>query len=374
MPWVTPTLEQLRTLNKGYITGQLHSVPMIPNSVLRVMSDANSGLAYLTLLYINWVALQLLPDTAEQEWLDRHADIWLVNDDGTKGRKLANFASGTATATGLPNVTLPSGTQLNSVVDSSGDVFNFQTAQAVILSATPTPVAVVATTPGAGGNLPAGASLSLTTAVSGSDPALIVVSLTGGTDQETDTELRTRVLERIQQPPMGGDAEDYVDWALRVPGVTRVWVSPLEMGIGTVTVRFMMDDLRANTNPLLDGFPTQTDISAVSAFLTIMRPVTAKDIFVEGPIPFPINCTISNLQGTAQPAAIVESIQEMLAQKAKPAFTVNGIAQPPQTIYSAWVSDAILNTQGVISFDLTMTDQIMPNNGSMAVIGTVTFQ
>jgi uncharacterized phage protein gp47/JayE len=81
-----------------------------------------------------------------------------------------------------------------------------------------------------------------------------VVQLTGGTDQETDDELRLRVLTRIRQPPMGGDADDYVAWALAVPGVTRAWCSPLEMGIGTVTVRVMCDDLRATGDPMTNGF------------------------------------------------------------------------------------------------------------------------
>ena len=64
------------------------------------MSDAQGALCHLTLQYIDWLALQLLPDTAETEWLDRHADIWLVNADGSTGRKMATFAVGTASFTG----------------------------------------------------------------------------------------------------------------------------------------------------------------------------------------------------------------------------------------------------------------------------------
>src|SRR6478736_4591283 len=87
--------------------------------------------------------------------------------------------------------------------------------------------------------------------------------MTGGADTETDDQLRARVLFRIQQPPMGGDANDYVAWALAVPGVTRAWCSPLEMGMGTVTVRFMMDELRASNG----GFPLGEDIETVSDYL-----------------------------------------------------------------------------------------------------------
>jgi len=37
------------------------------------------------------------------------------------------------------------------------------------------------------------------------------------------------------------------------------------------------------------------------------------------------------------------------------------------------VSDAILQTPGVISFDLTMADHPMPDNGHIAVMGTATY-
>src|SRR5215470_17608058 len=113
MPWTTPTLDDLRALNRDNVTAKLRSGPMIPNSVLRVMSDSNAGLAYLTLLYIGWLARQLLPDTSEQEWLDRFGTIWLTNADGSRGRKTATYAAGVATVTGLIGTVLPSGTQLS---------------------------------------------------------------------------------------------------------------------------------------------------------------------------------------------------------------------------------------------------------------------
>ena len=55
-------------------------------------------------------------------------------------------------------------------------------------------------------------------------------------------------------------------------------------------------------------------------------------------------------------------------------LALNGVAQPAQTIFAVWVSDAVLNVAGVTSFDLIMTDQIMPNNGSLAVLGTITYE
>jgi uncharacterized phage protein gp47/JayE len=113
MPWNTPTLREVRSLVRDSIHGSLPgSDATIPNSVLRVMSDNQGALCFLTLEYIDWLALQLLPDTSETEWLDRHGDIWLINSDGTIGRKQATLATGSGTATGVPGSIIPAGALL----------------------------------------------------------------------------------------------------------------------------------------------------------------------------------------------------------------------------------------------------------------------
>src|SRR5580765_1874047 len=102
MPWQTPTLRDVRGMVRDLIKGSLPGADAsIPNSVLRVLSDNQGALCHLVLQYIDWLALQLLPDTAETEWLDRHGDIWLTNADNTTGRKVATLAEGTCTFTGV---------------------------------------------------------------------------------------------------------------------------------------------------------------------------------------------------------------------------------------------------------------------------------
>src|SRR5215472_11996457 len=114
MPWSTPTLKDVRSQVRDYIRGSLPGADAnVPNSVLRVLSDNQGALCHLVLQYVDWLALQLLPDTAETEWLDRHAYIWLVNADGSTGRKLATPSIGTASFVGQPTGTLvPAYTQL----------------------------------------------------------------------------------------------------------------------------------------------------------------------------------------------------------------------------------------------------------------------
>ena len=367
MPWSTPTLREVRSLVRDSVHASLPGADAnVPNSVLRVLSDSQGALCHLTLQYVDWLALQLLPDTAETEWLDRHGKIWLVNADGTTGRKLATLAEGTATFTATVTGTLvPVGTVLTSGVSLGGlqAAMAYETLDLIYASSeAPVTGRIRALDPGTVGNLPDGSRLSMTPTIDGVDQTVTVVTLDGGTDEETDEQLRDRVLRRIRQPPMGGDANDYVQWALAVPGVTRAWCSPLEMGMGTVTVRFMMDDLRADNG----GFPTEDDCIMVAAYLDTVRPVAVKDFYVVAPIQQPVDCQIVQLvPDTEETRAQIEtSLREMLFE----------MAAPGQTIYAAWKSFAIMNAPSVQSFLLVNTaDDVMPSPGHMAVLGSIIY-
>jgi uncharacterized phage protein gp47/JayE len=205
--------------------------------------------------------------------------------------------------------------------------------------------------------------LAFTPTINGVSAQAIAVDLTGGTDTETDDELRARILQRIRNPPMGGDLQDYVAWALAVPGVTRAWAQ-VEQGIGTVTVRFMMDDLRADNQ----GFPYPEDIAAVGAYIDKMRPVAVKDCFTCAPIKQQLDITISNLvPNTDECKAEIEAqLQDMLFR----------MAAPGQTIYVAWINYAIMSAASVQSYYLALpaSDVVMGSLGNMAVLGTINYE
>lgn len=370
MPWTTPSLEDLRSLNRDNVQAKLHSGPLIPNSVLRVMADSNAGLAFLTLLYLDWLAKQLMPDTAETEWLDRHGDIWRP---GGAGRKAATYGTGIINMKATVNgTTLPNGSLFSGQI--GGLIVQLQSTSSVVLATTDTPVPVVSLTAGVTG-IQAGNSASLVNAVTNVIASGTFASFVDGVPEETDDTLRARVLDRIRQPPMGGDAEDYVQWAMAVPGVTRAWCSPNEMGLGTITVRFMMDELRATSNPLTNGFPLAGDITAVYNYLQTKRPVAIKDFFVVAPIPEPINFTIINLADdtNATRAAIAVSVNDMLMLKAAPQHASSGVSQPATLVHSVWITEAILAAQGVDYFSQSIPDFPMPTPGSLAVLGTITY-
>ncbi len=366
MPWSTPTLSQVRITVRNDITAAFSGAVMIGNSVLRVMSDAMAALGHLTLRYIDWLSRQFLPDTAETEWLDRHADIWLINSDGSTGRKGATFAEGQVTFTGTNGTIVASGTELES---ASG--VGFELIQQITIGTGPTPAMVRALDGGIQGNLTSGETIQLSDSISGVDSTATVIEITGGVDAEDDVDLRARVIARIQQPPMGGDASDFVVWATSVPGVTRAWAAPLEMGVGTITVRFMMDDLRADVN----GFPLAEDVATVTAYIDTVRPVAIKDRWVLAPIPEPIDFIITELEddSVSVRSAIAVAVKAMLRERAAPGHAINGVTQEAQTIYASWVSEAISDVQGVTHFTLIMEDHPMPSNGHIGVLGTIVY-
>ena len=366
MPWTTPTLRQVREMVRDDITTSLIGAAVVGNTVLRVMADAQAALARLILKYLDWLATQLMPDTAETEWLDRHGQIWLVNADGSLGRKQPLPASGTVGFSGTPGIVVPEGFGL---VAPSGDTY--ETLEFLTMPSTvdqPAEVAVKALNPGATTNQPAGTLLAPTTPQAGVNGDVIVVDLRGGTDTETDDELRARVLARIREPPMGGDADDYVAWAMSIPSVTRAWCAPRELGMGTITVRFMCDALRADVG----GFPTIDDINVVYGYLDQKRPVAVRDFYVCAPVPEPIDFNLSLVHDSMElRAQVAQSVAAMINERAQPAHAVNGQLVAGTTIMASWIAEAINRiTQ---DFDLTMVDHPMPHNGALAVLGTISY-
>jgi uncharacterized phage protein gp47/JayE len=364
------TLKQIRQQSRDNVVAALQSRPgqgpmgpMIPNNLTRGLSESNAGLAFSSLLYLYYVAKQLMPDTAT-DWLTRHADIWLKDYGG--GQKSATFASGTISATGTAGTIIPAGQQL---VSNAFNGQGYQTTKQVTLGLLPVSVQIQALLAGSFGNLDSGMVLTWRPSVSGCDFTAAVVSLDGGTDQETLEELRARVLQRVRNPPMGGASSDYVLWAGAVPGVTRAWCSPGEMGIGTVTVRFMMDDLRASTG----GFPNSADVATVQAYMDSHRPVTAIDVFAVAPIPEPVSFTLSNMntKDSGVMANVTKSVTKKLFDLAAPASSSNGVPLPAQTIYREWISAAVNDSVGIDYFDLTMVDHVMPYPGSIGTMGSI---
>lgn len=67
--------------------------------------------------------------------------------------------------------------------------------------------------------------------------------LNSGQEEETDDNLRARFYSRLQTPSTSGNNDNYIQWALEVPGVGNAKVFPLWNGNGTVKVLIINNNL-----------------------------------------------------------------------------------------------------------------------------------
>ena len=108
---------------------------------------------------------------------------------------------------------------------------------------------------------------------------------------------------------------DYMKWAKEVPGVTRAWAYPLELGDSTVTVRFVRDDD-------VSIIPDAQEVAAVQAYIEARRPVTA-NVTVVAPIAVPLPFTIQVVPNTqAVKDAVTAELAAVLRREAEPGGTI----------------------------------------------------
>jgi uncharacterized phage protein gp47/JayE len=365
MPFARPTLTALR--NQAIQDVTTSGVPgldgLLRNAVLRALAWCMSGLAYSVYGYVDWISRQSVPFTATDEYLYAWAAmIGVYQKDSTP-------ATGSAQFTGTADLVLPSGASLTR---QDGTPYT-TTADGTVDATGALVVPIVAAVNGAATNADTGVAISIDNPVPGINSGGVTVSpLTGGSDQEKQDELRTRMLFKYAQPPQGGAASDYIEWAMEVPGCTRAWI---QSSAGQVQVYPMFDVANAADG----GFPQGTDGCAseeirgptasgdqlaVAEHIWPVQPVTAL-VFVAAPVPSPIDVTLANLDPStvAMEADILASLQD--------AFLA--IGEIAGTVYPSQLYAAISATPGVNRFDMTIpATPVTAPAGALPVMGNLT--
>lgn len=303
-----PTLAELVERIRTDVLSRLSTDDLLRRADVEVYARVLGGVAHGLYGFVDYLANQLMYDTAEMAYLERWAALWKLT------RKPAAAATGTVTFTVQVGSVIPSQTLLQAL-----DNVQYQTTANATVVGTVATAPIVAVVAGAAGNRAAGQSLNLVSPVLGVQPTATAGLLSGGSDQEMDDALRARFIARIQTPPQGGAAPDYVAWALQVPGVTRAWCYPQELGVGTVTVRFVRD----NDGTGAAIIPDAAEVAAVQAYINSVRPVTAAT-YVLAPTSVPLNFTIQGLvpSTTDVQAAVQAELQDLLLREAVPGGTL----------------------------------------------------
>jgi len=263
MPWTRPTIQQITSrIEKGIESRLFGAVSLLRRAVLRILARVFAGAIHTSYGFIDFAKDQIFVTTAEGVYLERHGRLWGI------ARRPGSFAEGTVEFTGPAGTTIPADTRIQT--DAGVE---YGTLSAVVIGGGGTiTVLAQALEPGDAGNITYNALIDyyfqLISPITGvNSSVLLTTDMAAGEDPETDEEYRSRILFRIQAPPMGGTADDYIAWALEVDGVGNAWSYPLANGLGTVSVCIISND----ANPT----PSAQLLADVAGHIDTKKPVTA---------------------------------------------------------------------------------------------------
>lgn len=349
--FTTPDFLTLRAALLRDIANQLPDAATGNDSDFAIRANAIAAAIEGLYEHQQWIVRQLLPDTADTEFLVRWASLYNLT------QKPAAAASGTILFSASQNVIIPVGTQAKT---PDGIAF-VTTAFGNVPAGGTLAIAACAVVAGITGNLTANAALTLTAAPAGvNNSCTIATAMTGGMDAESDASLLARLLARLRNPPHGGNANDYLAWALAVPGVAEAYVYPLRRGVGTVDV-------------VIEGaagsLPSAQLISNAQAAINAVKPVTA-DCLVLASVHVPVAITATlTLNGTTL-ATVTAAINAALA-------AYFSTLTPGDDVVRNRIVAILADTPGVLDFALTapaanVVTTVDANAVQLATLGLVT--
>lgn len=380
MPRERPTLTQLRNMAMADIAGgTLTTIDgFLRRANLPVLSWAIANQVFGLDDFLDWIALQSVPFTSTGEFLRAWAALIGVTP------KPATAASFQVTFAAANGILLSAAT---SIARSDGALFTVTIgATSALASVT---VTVTANVPGSAGDTQAGATMVIQTPIVGiSSSGTAGSSVTIGADPETDDSLRSRMLAAYAAPPRGGDASDYVEWCLAVPGVTRAWVLPNGMGAGTVLVWTMLDLAES----VFSGFPQGTngvatneprDVAATGDQLAVAnalfpsQPVTVL-VYSSAPVSQALNFSITGLgvnNTSAMQATISAALADLLLRLGNVGGSVNPVTRVPfPAIEPSEIYGALAAIPGLANFTVgSPSAPVTPASGHLFVIGSISY-
>ena len=357
MAYTKPTLSELIAQMENTINVSLGTTEAsLQFSYLNSISDATAGALNGIYSYIDYIAKNAFPDTADSENLSRWTGIWGVSRDA------ATKSTGTILATGVLNAFIAKGSELK----RSDDVRYVTTQDVTMPVDNEISIPVESVKTGADTdvviNSDAGIELTFISPPTGVSSTTVVEDggIEGGDPEESDEDLLAKLLDRIQTPPHGGNSEDYTTWAKEVEDVTRAWEFHYpDTELGAVRVLFMTD------NATVDGFPEQEKIDEVEEYIDGVRPVTVKQFTADVPIK-----KLQDMTLQVVPASL--GVQENVTKQIESLFLRD--ASPGSTIRLSNVSEAIgLATGEEYHYILSPTVDMTSDKYELLTVGTITY-
>ncbi|MDO9053852.1 MAG: baseplate J/gp47 family protein [Gallionella sp.] len=349
MPFTTPDYRQIRTNILRDIANQRPDAYVGDDSDFAMRANATASAVEGLYQHQQWVVRQLFPDTADSDYLERHASLRNI------ARKSAAVATGTIRFSGVASSAIAIGTEAKT---TSGVAYLTSAAGVIGVGGT-VDIAAQASVAGLSGNQLAAAALTLSASPTGVQSAASILSMTGGADAESDADLLTRVLYDMRMPPMGGAQHDYFSWAMEVPGVTDAYVFAQRRAINAVDVVI----------EAAGGLPSAQLIADVTSYLTKQSPPCV-DLLVMAPTLITVDVAASlTLSGTTLVDATARINSLMAAW-----FATLHVGDP---VPRARLVSLMMGVTGVVDVNLTVPAAnvvalVDATHSELAILGTVT--
>lgn len=354
MAFEVPTFEQIRDRYLRALLNQRPDAAMGPDSDNYVRASAVAAVLEGVYAHQAWVFRQAFPDLADADYMEK-----MAQQRGLR-RKAAVSASGTVRFTGTAGTNVPAG----QLVATTQGVY-CATLEAVLVGAGGTvDVTATAAVPGAGGNLANNTPVTVSSPPAGIAAAATVLTMNGGADVEDDGALLERLLLWLSEEAQGGNAADYMRWALGVAGVSRVHVFDVRRGAGTVDVVPMPSS----------GLPPATLLAEVQAVIDARRPVGMRSTTgVLAMAPTPVLTDVAATLSLAEGFTLAGQ-QTQLADAVDAVF--NALA-PGETLIRSKLVAALMNVPGVTDVSLVapaanVTCSVSPTALELVMRGALT--
>lgn len=306
-------------------------------------------------LYVqaDWAVRQAFPQTAEGEYLDRHAQLrGLERKPAVAAEGSVRFTAGEASDTPRE---IPRGT-----VCMTAGLVRFETTEPAVIPAggRTADVPVRALEPGRLGNVSAGAIVSMAVAPIGVSSCANPEPCAGGADGEADEELRGRVLETFKRLPNGANTAFYQQGALSFDQVAAAAVIPRPRGLGSVDV----------IPATLAGQPSPELLAEMKDYFDQRREI-AVDLQVKAPDPVTVDIDVRvELEEGRSGDEVLPRVEEAIQGW----FTGRLLGQ---RVLRAKLGEIVYHCEGVANYSVTApAADVAVNKDQLPVLGTLSVE
>jgi uncharacterized phage protein gp47/JayE len=322
------------------------------HSLLKVFSSVDAGIYHQLLGDLDFLALQIFPDTATGAVLREHWSHRVTPMHATS-------ASGTVLVLGIPGRSVPAGLVFSS---ASGERYYTEKAYTIGADGTVT-VNVRSTGSGFKANLEAGQKLKIISAIpAGVDSTVTTTGngIAGGTDADTDADYLSRVLVSLQNPSPYGKPGDFAGWALDSgAGVSAAWEMKNFGPFGALLVRVVSGNQ-------FDGVYRVGNLEDVTNYINVHAPPVAFTVLNLEIIKLnPVISLLPREDSLANRDLAENRMRSYLQLTAKPGHFVTAGALRESVIDGINITDATVKLAGSPTGTVTATVMQYPYIGEV---------